>query len=87
MKLGWNRLHATCTWNAQDPISMMTSINYEVVGALIYGGVQLTTATGRDAEMSILPHRSSGLGVYTTGGMMDLCPTCYSGLRRRAPWE
>ena len=35
----------------------------------------------------ILPDRLTGIGQYVTGGMMDLCPECHSGLRRRVPWE
>jgi hypothetical protein len=82
---GWNKLIYEITWtNASD-----ITVHFGYGGApavqplIVFGGAQLTTG---DPTIACLPHRSSGLGVYTTGGMMELCPDCYSGLRRRVPW-
>ena len=83
---GWHRMSAEYTWDNVNPIKIEQKGFADDTGGIGYGGVMLTTATGRDAEIATLPHRSSGSGVYTTGGMMDLCPECYSGLRKRVPW-
>lgn len=88
MTLGWNKLFAEGAWDGVDPIILgVVGDSSSSTGQIILGGAQLTTETGEVAKLSCLPHRSSGLGVYTTGGMMNLCPPCYSGLRRRVPWE
>jgi hypothetical protein len=82
----WHKLIYETTWDTSDNVGIAFENSVAVTGnpTIVFGGAQLTSG---DPEIACLPHRSSGLGAYTTGGMMELCPDCYSGLRRRVPWE
>jgi hypothetical protein len=84
MSQGWHRAYFECSWNASVDIGVRFSRHPAEEPIFGFGGVQLVE---NNVETACLPDRATGVGEYTTGGMMDLCPDCYSGLRRRVPWE
>ena len=81
---GWHRFSFPQSFNTG--VSFYTKITYSgsQQGRMGFGGAMAIPTN--DITLT-LPHRSSAVGQYTTGGMMNLCPDCYSGLRRRVPWE
>jgi hypothetical protein len=85
---GWHRLIYSFPWQNAWGDVRLTFVDADSSSPQYYlwgiGGVQLVV---NDPEIQSLPDRASAAGQYTTGGMMDLCPDCYSGLRRRVPWE
>lgn len=83
---GWNRVTSACTATNAAAVYMTPVYVAGTQRYFLFGGAQLTSKIGHEADIEVLPHRSSAAGVYTTGGMMDLCTECYSGLRKRVPW-
>lgn len=85
LSLGWNRVVGELSWVSTSSLKVWLSLSGAPgVPYVGFGGAQLVT---REPELASLPDRETGSGDYTTGGLMDLCPKCYSGLRRRVPWE
>jgi hypothetical protein len=87
LKVGWNRVSAEISWVNTESVVLTSLAPPGEIPYIGFGGCILTTKTGQEALMAVPPHRSSGIGVYTTGGMMKLCKDCWSGLRKRVPWE
>ena len=89
MSKGWHRIWKEFNWDGvkgklRISITGGTSSYLPQYILFGFGGAQIVSA---EPEMASLPDRKTALGEYTIGGMMDLCPDCYSGLRRRVPWD
>jgi hypothetical protein len=81
---GWHRFTFAQDFSTGTSFYIKMTYSGDNQAGIGFGGAMATTTNDPTAT---LPHRSSALGSYTTGGMMPLCPSCYSGLRRRVPWE
>jgi len=83
-QIGWHKIISpSFKWDTTS-MDLWISLGLTATPSCAFGGMQLVI---NNPELSTLPDRLTGIGEYTTGGMMDLCPDCHSGLRRRVPWE
>jgi hypothetical protein len=81
---GWHRVVLEGNWSTGVTAVLRFSCMLTTDVRFVFGGAMLTTSVDENDWWP--PHRSTGAGVYTTGGMMDLCDECFSGLRKRVPW-
>jgi len=80
-KRGWQVRTQNFGWT---PSTELIIENNSSKSNLMYGGGQIYT---RDELAGFVSTDATNTGIKTVGGIMWLCPDCYSGMRRRRPWD